>query len=143
MRKFLLWALLIVIISGCKTGDVSESRQNSRLLHDIWVLESMQTSIINVDAERRPMLELYVDEMRVSGSDGCNRISGKIEMLDEKHLKFGMIASTRRACPDMTIPDIFTKALSEVRQYRRQGLKLFLMNSIGQEILQFKKVDQL
>lgn len=134
--------LLAIIICSCQTTAVSEDRRDLKgSLHGIWVLESIKTSRINTQANRRPMLEIYVNEMRVSGSDGCNRISGNLETLDEKNLKFGMMASTRRACQDMVLSDMFTKALSEISEYRMESLKLFLLNVDGQEILQFNKID--
>lgn len=36
---------------------------------------------------------------RVSGSDGCNQLSGKVNFGDNQRIEFGDLASTRRACP--------------------------------------------
>jgi len=46
---------------------------------------------------------LNFDKNKVFGSDGCNRIAGTIEQIDERNLVFGAMMGTKMACPDMGI----------------------------------------
>jgi len=79
--------------------------------------------------------------MNILGSDGCNNYRGKIETLSGNKLLFGPIMGTKKACPDMSIPNKFTSSLKEVRYYKREGLSLILYDENDLELLTFKKID--
>ena len=82
-------------------------------LHNIWVVEEMDgQKIKSADFNNgAPTLELYSEEGRVSGHDGCNRLFGKIEN-QQGELKFSAMGSTRMACPKMELSDQFMKLIS-------------------------------
>jgi len=65
---------------------------------------------------------------RYSGSSGCNRLTGTIELKDDS-LSFGAGASTMMACPEplMTQEQAFTKMLQSVTGYRISGRTLELL----------------
>ncbi|MEM8632449.1 MAG: META domain-containing protein [Pseudomonadota bacterium] len=60
----------------------------------------------------------FTADMRISGSSGCNRFSGPLEMTGES-LTVGNAISTRRACPEplMQSETAFFKALSAVTKF--------------------------
>jgi len=79
--------------------------------------------------------------MRISGTNGCNNYSGQIKTITSNTIVFGAIASTRKMCMNMSIPDRFDKAMNSISTYKKEGITLFFYNSNGDEVLRFKKVD--
>ena len=126
--------------------EVLEKNPDERFaIHDIWVLEAIEGVLIPKPAEndklQTPVLEINVTEMKVMGSDGCNRIAGAINFLDGEKLEFGNMAVTRMMCNNMEIADNFNKTLPTVRKFKKEGLNLILLNESGKEVLRLKKVD--
>ncbi len=125
---------------------VLEKKTDERFaIHDIWVLESIEGVLIPKPVEntglKTPVLEINVTEMKVMGSDGCNHITGEITTLDGDKLVFGNMASTKRLCSNMDIADKFNELLRTVRKFKKEELKLILLNERGKEVLRLKKVD--
>jgi heat shock protein HslJ len=105
-------------------------------LHDIWALQdTIPDNIIH------PYIKLNLSTKRIMGIDGCNNFHGSISKVDGEFLEFGTIATTRKICLDMTIPDIITSKLSLVRKYAFVKNELVLTNDLGEKLLIFKKVD--
>lgn len=68
---------------------------------------------------------------RVSGSDGCNRVSGSYAQKDSG-LSFAPAAAARMACPNMDNRDqLFARALSGTGRWRVTGDRLELMRPDG------------
>lgn len=115
-------------------------------LHDIWALTELngrdiEPMIAHNDRQQQPSLEFNLNKMQVFGTDSCNRLSGGIEALGQRRIKFGALATTLMACSDMKLADEFTQALNQVKYYQLSDLKLTLLNADEQSILEFKKVD--
>ena len=111
-------------------------------LNDIWVV----TQIDGIDNETivaasLPNLEINTRSMNFLGTDGCNHTNGKIETLSGNQIKFGPVMSTKKTCPDMTIPNAYVTALSQVRYFKRKNLELVLYDDNNSKLLTFKKVD--
>ena len=121
----------------------TESHSIENSLHDIWALEEISNQKIEELGKfaKRPQLEIFVKDMKVVGNDGCNQFSGSIKELDNSHILFAPLMSTRMACPDMIVSDKFNQALVKVASYKRDGLKLLLLDKEGAERLQFQKID--
>jgi heat shock protein HslJ len=111
-------------------------------LNDIWALESIQGKKLElVDGIKRPQLEIQLRDMRLMGNDGCNGLFGSINYLDDNKITFGPIAGTRMFCHPMDISDRFNQQLNNVTGYTLKALKLRLLDSAGEELLLFRKVD--
>lgn len=114
-------------------------------LHDIFILEAIEGRPIQSSGNNTvlttPSIEINLTEMTAMGTDGCNQFSGFIKNAEEGILEFGNMASTRKMCINMDIPNSFNKAFAQVKRYKRDGLKLLLFDESGNELLQFKKVD--
>jgi putative lipoprotein len=82
------------------------------------------------EATGKNFAQLVLDESqnRYSGSSGCNRLTGTIELKGDS-LSFGAGASTMMACPEplMTQEQSFTKMLQSVTGYRISGSTLELL----------------
>jgi putative lipoprotein len=85
----------------------------------------------DVDRERGPWIELDPRSMRITGSGGCNRITGSYES-GQGTLRFGRLASTQMACVSgMETETAFLRALRETRSYRVRGRILDLKDDRG------------
>lgn len=121
-------------------NEKQESKEANERLHDIWVAERINGNSIEKKGEA-PRMEIFLNDMKVLGTDGCNNYSGGIKEVSDTVLKFQPLASTKKMCREMKIADQFNNAMSQVVAYRLDGLKLVLMNNEGKEILAFFKVD--
>lgn len=105
---------------------------------DIWVLETLNGKNISIDSLRTlPQIELNIAEMRISGSNGCNNITGSISKMDNEILEFGMLSQTQMACLNKK----FLKTLTETKSYKKVKTQLILLNKSTEETIIFKKVD--
>lgn len=80
------------------------------------------------EGERVPQLVLDLEESRVAGSGGVNRIMGTF-VLAEDELRFGTLATTMMAGPADALARerVFLDALASVTGYRPEGSSLTLL----------------
>jgi heat shock protein HslJ len=100
-----------------------------------WLL----TSLNGQDAPAEPAISLTFDaEGRVSGSDGCNRYNGQAT-IEDTTLTFGLLASTRRACPGpiMEQARAYQTALSQTTSFALAEEQLTLLDADGQPLAVF------
>ncbi|WP_178984613.1 DUF4377 domain-containing protein [Winogradskyella helgolandensis] len=122
--------------------NVIEKKQDPKLkIHDIWAATHISGDPIEIANNNIPTLEINTTEMRAFGTNGCNSYSGQIKNITSDAIEFGAMASTRKMCVDMLIPDHFDKAFNSISKYKKEGLTLSFYNETGNEILRFKKVD--
>jgi len=122
---------------------VLEKQLDSKLrLHDIWALESIESKDLSLEGrQKRPQLEINLQKMNIVGNDGCNNFTGNIQNIDLEKITFGPIATTRKICPDMSVPNKFHQHINQVQAYSIKGLKLYLYDNQGNELFGFKKID--
>jgi heat shock protein HslJ len=87
-----------------------------------------QPSPAGADSTRHPGFTLLAEGRKVQGSAGCNRMTGTYQ-LDGQKLKFGPLATTRMACPDMQTETAFLKALEATTRYEVSGSSLTLFGA--------------
>lgn len=92
-----------------------------------------QTVQVNDAFSREPYLVLHSSELRVAGSDGCNRLSGDYRLGEGGGLDFGELASTRRACrPEVAkVAQAFEHALHITSSWRVLANRLELRDAAG------------
>ena len=74
----------------------------------------------------------------MSGSGGCNRLTGSYEINGDQ-LKFGQMAGTMMMCPQgMDTEQAFLKSLGQVSKWKITGQSLQLLDSGGKVLAQFK-----
>ncbi|UFH54162.1 META domain-containing protein [Spirosoma sp. KNUC1025] len=119
------------------------SLQKLALLQDIWVLTDFQGRSISASGTGRevPRLEISLTEGRVTGTTGCNRLSGNVKA-DTRLIQFGPMVMTKMACADPvgTFENTFLNALVQPVSYQIAEGKLTLLRN-GQQLMVFKKVD--
>ena len=110
-------------------------------LHDIWVLEEMNSfKVFATDFQRElPRIEINASENSFMGYGGCNSISGSI-FYEKDLLRFSKVISTLMACAPGNKEGDFTKALQNTTTYSIENNRLTLSNPSG-KLLVFRKVD--
>ena len=103
-----------------------------------WKLKSINNDTTHLNTgEGIPDMEIHLLEKRIFGFAGCNRFSGKVELINGK-LHFGPIVSTKMACTDIEVENKFFETLSDkILNYSRMNGELILKN--GETSLKFKR----
>lgn len=144
---FLLLAVALVVGVACNTNKKTTSSDNEepapdpylQTLHDIWVLETMDGKAVD-RTQRRPQLELFPGEGRISGNGGCNQMFGQMEAAGWQ-ITFREIGTTKMFCRDlMETESRFLELLGEVEEYRIKNLKLILLKDDKPQLI-LQKVD--
>lgn len=132
-----------VDVGGKNYVGCGVSLQKVALLQDIWVLTDFQGRSIKPGGPRNesPRLEISLTEGRVTGTTGCNRISGTVKA-DTRQIQFGPMVMTKMACAGEvgTFENTFLNALVQPLAYQvAEGKLSFFQN--GKQLMSFKKVD--
>jgi putative lipoprotein len=103
-----------------------------------WKLAQLgEKQVAPADQQREANLVFQTDQNRVTGSGGCNRLTGSY-VLEGHSLRFGGIASTRMACMQgMETETEFLAALDKVRSWRIIGQQLELYDAGGKLLARF------
>ncbi len=132
---------------GCPQPNTSSSPTSRpmaplSLRGTLWRLQALQDSSGPTLIEppgRPPELLLAVDQERVSGTDGCNRLIGAFQLAAEE-LSFSRLASTKMAClPEvMAFERRYSEALAKVRRWSIDKRNLLLQDAAGRTLLLFR-----
>jgi len=103
-----------------------------------WRLASIDSQPVIPSDDPRQSVQIVFDggSKRVSGSGGCNRITGSYQRAGAD-LKIGPVASTRMACLDASrgqLESRFLAALQATTSYSIAGSELILLDSRGQTL---------
>ena len=114
---------------------------DSPLRGTYWKLVRLsETPVQAAEKQREPHLIFANDEPRLSGSGGCNRLTGSFE-LDGDKLRLGRMAGTMMACPTgMEQEQRFLQSLEKVERYRIAGSHLEMLDEAGAVIARFEAV---
>ena len=137
MKIFLaLLSASILLTIGCS----SNKKSADTLLHDIWVLESIdgQTYSRVESQSLHPTIEIYLADERFSGNTGCNNMNGKLTV-DGNRISFSDIVTTKMFCVDVDETS-FLSDLGKANNYKIEKMRLYLFED-EKEILVFKKID--
>ena len=122
MKNHIKIMTITILISGCaQTGETADTP----FLNTTWNLTEMYGETVHSSGSQVPHLRFEAE--RVTGNDGCNNFFGPYRLSDDM-LGFGLLASTRMACPQIESFDIaFNKMLLKTTLYRITGdtLELF------------------
>ena len=99
------------------------------LAYTEWALVELEgEALAGADDACRPRLVLDLEESRVSGSGGVNRLAGTFA-LSEEELRFGPLLTTRMAGPEDALrrEQTFLDVLGRVDSYELDGRTLTLL----------------
>ncbi|MGI4777837.1 MAG: META domain-containing protein [Janthinobacterium lividum] len=128
-------AAAATLLTACAAGVSLDEPIESR----VWRLTSLglqpvRTAPTGADPQRDPQVQF--DGTRVSGSGGCNRLTGEYRRTGYD-LKIGPLAATRMACVDperSTVETAFVGALQATTGYALVGSQLTLLDAGGRTL---------
>jgi putative lipoprotein len=121
------------------TAATGASSGSVRLEDTTWKLTRLgDQDIVASENQRQPYIVLDSSNHRVTGSGGCNRLTGSYT-LEKQTIHFGPIASTMMACPSgMDHEGSFLHALDKSHGWKIQGNELELQDENGAFLLRFE-----
>lgn len=147
MRKYLFYIFMCLmsvgVLAACKTRKVVEATVSD--LDGEWVVVEMNGRPLAA-GENQPVMRLDILRRGLSGNAGCNRLMGQIEY-DSDHrniIRFLQVATTRMACPDMSVERAFLEALDKVARFEAVGeeapvRRIALFGTKGEKLLELTK----
>lgn len=122
--------------SGCGRY-LTDERLNAN-----WVLQRLQGKEVEAAqfVKGLPTLAFQLIQGKVHGNAGCNRLNGTIEVKGD-HITFSRLATTRMACPALSVEQSFLAILSDITlQYHTEASRLTISKN-NEPVLVFRKVD--
>ena len=111
---------------SCGSNAVAPGLANTR-----WRPVRIGERAVTISAQtHEPWIALDAKGKRVTGSGGCNKISGSYES-GAGTLTFGPLTTTRMTCPGMETEAAFLRALEGTRRFRLVGRHLDLLDARG------------
>ena len=116
----------------------SRTTATALLENTYWKLTSLGELPVTAVSQQEPLFVLNSETHRVSGSGGCNRLTGSYELKDD-HLTFSQMVTTMMACADgMDTEKAFLKALTDAKTWKMAGNELELLNDAGNVVARFE-----
>jgi putative lipoprotein len=128
-----------LLLKRAAASAASASRTTATLENTYWKLTHLGATAVAVVAHQpEPHFMLHQDVKRVSGSGGCNRLTGTYE-LEGHRLAFSGLAGTMMACPSgMDDERSFHEALLRTATWRLEGEQLELFDASGVRLARFE-----
>jgi len=107
-----------------------------------WRLTKFHTDTIEILNDQTPHIVINLFAMKISGTDGCNTMSGSILNFKNDRIKFGKkIKQTLIACM-FRYDRKFMGLLALTRKYKiKASNKLFFLNEDGDVLLEFERAN--
>ena len=141
-RAFRTTLAVVTVLAGGSAGlssraDADDGHPAASLAGPYWKAIALSGQRIAGGPSRREPHLVFRRNGRVSGSDGCNRLTGAFDVAGDA-ISFGVIASTRMACPDTgAIENGFREALRATARWRRIADRLELIDASGATVALF------
>ena len=131
-------ALPFVVLLAASSAGCTSVSLDQPIESRTWRLASIDSQPVIPSDDPRQAAQIVFDggAKRVSGSGGCNRISGNYER-NGAQLKIGPMVSTRMACLDASRGQLetrFVAALQATTSYSVAGNELILLDARGQTL---------
>lgn len=117
--------------------EVLEKTEDPKFkINNSWLIISINGEAVEVGTGREnAALEFSIPDMRMGGSNGCNRLMGSIQKFDDGIIEFGPIAGTMMMCPNMTIPEKLDATLPLIKLFELDGDQLILKDADENELI--------
>jgi len=117
-------------------------KSNAELAETYWKLTELMGKAVAPAAQgvREMHIILKKQDNRVQGFAGCNNIMGSYELKDGNFISFKDIASTKMACPDISMENQLMDVLGRADNYSILGDKLSLNKARMAPLARFEAV---
>ena len=129
-------------IQGALANNYILKKVDNEITEKYWKLIELNGKpvVVKEDAASEPHLIFKIEDSRVFGSGGCNRILGKYELAPGNRIKLSQMAGTLMACLDMEVEGEFMKTLQVVDNYTVKDDTLSLNRARMAPLAKFKCV---
>jgi heat shock protein HslJ len=134
-RTWRHWVLpASLVVAACAGSAPPAPPENT-----YWKLLSLRSVPVEVaERQQEPHFILHPTDKRVSGSGGCNRMTGSYLLAGDR-LTFSPLAGTRMACPQgMEQEGRYLAALGTVARWRVEGQRMKLFDERGDVVAEFE-----
>ena len=141
MRRALPVLLLAGLLVACATNKTPQV-PDAPVTNTYWKLGRIGTIAATAPGaqQREAQITLHLDGQRLSGSGGCNALSGQYVVAGNT-LTFTGVVATRKACLEgMEQEQALLNALSKTGGWRIQGDHLWLLDVGGATLAEFDAV---
>lgn len=141
MKKMFSSAAVVcaaLMMASCSSGKQAVAVD----LSGEWNIVKVDGQQIAEDAD--PFIGFDMNEKRIYGNAGCNRMMGTFE-LDSVHagkIKLSQMGMTRMMCPHMETEQAVTEALNKVAGYTGTETGVALTDADGKELMVLQKREQ-
>lgn len=128
-----------LLAAGCTSmpSQDQQAKNISLLQNKNWVLTYIGATEYKANAASRTVPNIqFGSDLRVSGTDGCNRLMGLYAIKGE-HISLGQFASSKMLCKDMQLSNNYNEALNKVTAYQVYDKTLKLLDKHGNRLLQY------
>ena len=145
LRNTALLAAGALLLAACRGGpapgvvEEPSARLEGPVVEQRWNLLLVGTSE-RLDMPERPYFVID-GEGRVSGSDGCNRLTGQAALGENQRIAFTELATTRRACPRAEDAARVTGMLENAYRYLIDHDRLVFFGPDQRVLGGFRRVD--
>ena len=132
MRMHTVVSVALFLAAACSGPQVSVGRPPAPLAGTEWKLFELH-DLPTIGGPYQTPATFRIDDGKVTGFTGCNRIAGPVEWSSDK-VHFGPLASTKAACLDTNIGRVesgFLTALNAAERQRVIGDTLILSTRSG------------
>lgn len=126
------------IVSLCFVTACSAMSNKSEKLTGTWILQTLDGQ--NLEGARAPYIE-FLEDGKITGSTGCNRIGGNA-IQSEGGIQFRGLISTKRACVEYKVmqqEQQILKALDSVVKLKHEQNMVELLDSQDNVIMTLSK----
>lgn len=127
--------------SASDTTDVQEGT-SAALTGTYWKLVEAMGKPAGTDLSKQPHIQLHEEDSLITGTGGCNSMSGSYKLLPNGRISFSQIVSTMMACPDMETEAAMSKALQTADSYVIIGDTLVLHRARMSPLARFVAVRE-
>jgi heat shock protein HslJ len=130
MSRLTACLVATVVLMSCLPHVPNAYAADGFPLGRAFVLISLGGRPIDTAMRRLPSIEIRRDgkRLRASGHAGCNLWTGEAQFPSADMIAFGVVVTTRMACPDMAVEQTFLEALRQPHRWRTEGDRLILEN---------------
>ncbi|GHC16067.1 META domain-containing protein [Aidingimonas halophila] len=134
-RGMILAIVLATLVTGCASAPAPErepSPSTSESRDDPVVGPRWQLILLGTDEHWSSDETAYIEivdeggQTRLTGSNGCNRLRGEVELDDGNRFRVEDLTSTRRACPNTDQAERVDELLDNAYRYLIDGDRLVL-----------------
>ncbi len=102
-------------------GNLAEKYILTKIVPEItetyWKVVNIGGAPVPAGNNREPHIILHSSNNRMSGSGGCNNLMGSFTMAEPQRIRFGQLAATRMACPNMETEGLLSEVLETADSY--------------------------